>query len=303
MHTNSGSLNTTDTELRNAPTRRELKKRLRLALIFAVVFGLTVWAFYGGLILQSYEVQSGKISSGSVRIAVIADLHSRLWGEDQQPLLDMIAAQQPDIIALPGDIADDGEPLYGAEMFFRGVSDIAPAYYVSGNHEYWTGAYDEIHDMIESHGITVLDNESEALTIGGMRVCLCGIDDPEIFDYTDDPWLLALGSEEALLNRFSDLDSDTYNVLLAHRPEYINAYLQYDFDLILSGHTHGGQVRVPLLVNGLFAPDQGWLPKYAGGRYDFDGTTMIVSRGAGAGNALPRIFDPPEIVVVDISAK
>ncbi len=276
---------------------------IRWGIIVAAVAILSVFAFRNSLTLRQYEVRSGKIPSGSARIAVVSDLHSHIWGEGQQPLLDMIAAQQPDIIALVGDIADDGEPLYGAEMFLRRVTDIAPAYYVSGNHEYWSGAYGEIHDMIEGFGITVLDNESEVLTVGGLRLCLCGIDDPEVFDYTDDPMLLALGSEEALLRRFSDLDSGTYTILLAHRPEYIGAYLQYDFDLILSGHTHGGQVRIPLLLNGLFAPDQGWLPRYAGGRYDFDDTTMIVSRGAGAGNILPRIFDPPEIVVVDIIAK
>ncbi len=273
-------------------------------MILFILTGLFVWAFYGGLTLRRYAVQSGKVGPGSVRIVVIADLHSRLWGEDQQPLLNRIAAQQPDIIALAGDIADDAEPLIGAQRFLEGVSEIAPAYYVSGNHEWWSGAYDEIKTMIEGYGVTVISNEREYVTVNGVNLCLCGIDDPEVFEYTEDPELLSIRSEPELLRRrFSDLDSNTYNVLLAHRPELIETYLQYPFDLILSGHTHGGQVRILLILNGLFAPDQGYFPRYAGGRYDFGSRTLIVSRGVGAGNNLPRIFDPPEVVVVDITGE
>lgn len=286
---------------------RKLQKRLRIKLAVTVMLtaALTVWALWSGLVVRRYETGSHKLAEDSgVCIAVVADLHSRIWGSDQKPLLDAIAAQQPDIIALVGDIVDDQEPMEGAQLFLERVADIAPAYYVSGNHEYWSSAYDDIHDMIEGYGITVLDNEQLYLTVNGVDICLCGVDDPYVFEYTDDPELLELGDEQALLrDRFSDLDDDTYNILLAHRPELIDDYLQYNFDLILSGHTHGGQVRVPLLLNGLWAPDQGWFPEYAGGRYDFAGRTLIVSRGVGAGNTLPRIFNPPEFVVVDIAGE
>ena len=290
--------------MRVVQDRKKLKRWLRIGITFAVLAVLFVWAFYGGLTLRQYEIQSEKISSGNVRIVVIADLHSHIWGEDQQPLLDMIKSQQPDIIALVGDIVDDREPMYGAQLFLDGITDIAPTYYVSGNHEWWSGAYDEIKLMIEGYGITVLENERTNIIVNGVDLCLCGIDDPEVFDYTDDPELRAMGSEKELLRqRFSDLDRSTYNVLLAHRPELIGTYLKYGFDLILSGHTHGGQVRIPLLVNGLFAPDQGYFPDYAGGRYDFGAQTLIVSRGSGVEAKLPRIFDPPEVVVVDIAGK
>ncbi len=289
--------------MRVVRNRRKLGKRLRLGITLAVAAALAFWAFCNGLTLRRYEVQSEKISAGSVRVVVVTDLHSHIWGDDQQPLLEMIASQQPDIIALAGDIVDDRQPMYGARLFLDGVTDIAPTYYVSGNHEYWSGAYDGIREMIEGYGVTVLDNESVYLAVNGVDLCLCGIDDPEVFEYTDDPELRAIGNEGALLERFSDLEDGAYNILLAHRPELIDAYLQYDFDLILSGHTHGGQVRIPLILNGLFAPDQGYFPKYAGGRYDFDTRTLIVSRGAGAGNSLPRVFNPPEVVVVDIMGK
>jgi len=286
---------------------RKLNTRITVRLVSAAFLMLLIIAsLFHGLVVRNYTVSTDKLPSGSrIRIVVIADLHSHVWGEDQQPLLDMIAAQQPDIIALAGDIVDDREPIAGAQLFLERVTDIAPTYYVSGNHEYWSDEYDSvIRPMIESCGITVISNQHMTITVNGIPLCLSGVDDPFVFDYTDDPELLALGSEQALLqDRFSDMDNSTYNILLAHRPELIDEYLPYDFDLILSGHTHGGQVRLPFLVNGLWAPDQDWFPEYGGGRYDFGNQSMIVSRGCGVEAKLPRVFNPPEIVVVDIEGE
>jgi len=276
---------------------RKLNARILIRFAAAALVMLSlVLALFHGLVARHYTVRSDKLSgSGTVRIVVITDLHSHVWGDDQQPLLDMIAAQRPDLIALVGDIVDDREPVAGAQLFLERVTEIAPTYYVSGNHEYWSGKYDEIFDMIRDDGITMLSNEHLDLTIHGVRLRLCGVDDPE---------LLSAAEERALLrDNFSDLDDNAYNILLAHRPEWIEDYLQYDFDLILSGHTHGGQVRIPFFVNGLFAPNQGWFPEYAGGRYDFGEQTMIVSRGCGVEARLPRVFNPPEVVVVDITGE
>ncbi len=280
------------------------KKRNRLIILSGIVIflaALAIWAFYIGLTVRKYEIKSEKAPEGaSVRIAVIADLHSHIYGEDQQPLLDMIRAQQPDIIALVGDIVDDHEPQAGAKLFLQDIAKIAPEYYVSGNHEYWSGECENIKRMISSYGITVLSNERKYVTVNGVRLCICGIDDPEVFRYSEDAEVLKYKDEEGLLSLFSDIGGDTFNILLAHRPELIDEYKEYDFDLVLSGHTHGGQVRIPLFSNGLFAPSQGWFPKYPGGRYDFGSQTMIVSRGLSFNARVPRIFNPPEVVVVDI---
>lgn len=283
------------------------KKRKKIIILSSAAFfvaALAVWAFYAGLVVSTYEITNNKIPiTASVRIAVIADLHSLIYGEEQQPLLDMIKAQKPDIIALAGDIVDDDEPQVGAKLFLQDVTKIAPCFYVSGNHEYWSGEYVNIKRMINGYGITVLSNEREYLTVNGAKLCICGIDDPEAFRYSDDPGLLKHKNKEGLLSQYSDLGSGTVNILLAHRPELIDDYRKYNFDIILSGHTHGGQIRIPLISNGLFAPSQGWFPDYPGGRYDLDSQTMIVSRGAGAGNSLPRIFNPPEVVIVDIKGE
>ena len=288
--------NLTEKRIRN----RRLTRRVMAGV---VLVALCVWAFYIGLTLRTYGVETDKIPQGRrVRIVAVTDLHSHIYGEDQQPLIDMINKQQPDIIALVGDIADDEEPDDGTHLLLEGIRGIAPAYYVSGNHEYWSDNYDRIKNMMESYGVTVLDNESEDIIVNGTRLSISGVDDPYMFDYTEDADYLEMGDEDELFRqRFANLDDGVLNVLLAHRPELIELYRQYGFDLILSGHTHGGQIRVPLLINGLFAPDQGWFPKYAGGRYDIGGKMLIVSRGLSFNDLVPRVFNPPEVVVVDIT--
>jgi len=292
--------------------RAKRRRWLGLTVALPAILALGFWAFYLGLVVRTYPVTSDKIPQGSVCIVQISDLHSHIYGSDQQPLIDLIAAQQPDIIALTGDILDDREPDTGTALLLKGIRDIAPVYYVSGNHEYWSGRYDDMRALLESCGVTVLDNRWEELSVNGVTLRLCGVDDPMMFEYTDDPQYLALsgGSENerdntrALLDsRFSALDDSAFNVLLAHRAELIDLYLEYGFDLILSGHTHGGQIRIPPFINGLFAPNQGFFPQYGGGRYDFDsGQTLIISRGLSFAAYVPRVFNPPEVVVVDIRA-
>lgn len=286
--------------------KHKLKPKRKWIILGAVVLFvlLIVAALYSGLTLRSYTVESDKVKSGgTVRIVEISDLHSRVFGDSQKPLIEMIKAQKPDLIVLTGDIFDRKASFSGAEMFLDGIKDIAPVYSVPGNHEFWTIKYGDIKKIISGYGITVLSNERKVVTVNGVNLCICGIDDPEAFKYSDYPEVLKYKDEEGILKQFSDLGSDTFNILLAHRPELIDEYRKYDFDLVLAGHTHGGQVRIPFISNGLFAPNQGWFPKYVGGRYDFDNTTMIIGRGLASTEIIPRIFDPPEVVVVDIKSK
>ena len=153
-------------------------------------------------------------------------------------------------------------------------------------------------DYLESVGVNVLRGESDCLQIGDTTVNICGIDDPEVdrydIDYTC--WDKQLGKVGKSLKE-SDI-----NILLSHRPELIDRYMEYDFDIVMSGHAHGGQFRIPLILNGFYAPNQGFLPKYAGGIYEFNGKKFIVSRGLSDENSmLPRIYNRPELVFVNIS--
>ena len=274
------------------------RKPLILALLLMVF--LVSAAFYHGLVIKRYEINTDKLKpDASIRIVLISDLHNHIYGEKQEPLITLIQKQKPDIIALAGDIADDQVPILGTELFLAGIQGMAPVYYVTGNHEFWSQDIENIKATIAKYGVIILENTYERVRIANSSVIIGGVDDPDMVlsDNTLD-WAGEL--HEA----FSPLqDYPEFKVLLSHRPELIDVYLKTDFDLVLSGHSHGGQVRIPFLLNGLYAPNQGWLPQYAGGMYSHDTLTHIVSRGISFNPRLPRIFNPPEVVVIDIKGR
>lgn len=240
--------------------------------------------------VRHYEVGSDQVSE-TVRIAFASDLHSCSYGENQTGLLDIIDEQQPDVVLFGGDIVDDVLPYENAIAVLQSAAEKYPCYYVSGNHEYWSGEIDNIKQMIAGYGISILEGDSETVPIKGQLINICGVDDPEAGLQTFMQQIAAAGEADPAL----------FTVFMAHRPEYIDTYLQYEFDLILSGHAHGGQWRIPGIVNGFLSPNQGFFPKYAGGSYEFGEKTMIVSRGlARESTRIPRIFNPLELVIIDI---
>ena len=244
------------------------------------------------LILRTYPVETEKVSA-PVRLAVLTDLHSCRYGEEQRELLDMVAAlsPQPDGVLLVGDIVDDELPEDNAWTTIEALSAVYPCFYVTGNHEWRGGEAERICGQMEACGVAVLRGESvELATDSGQTIQICGIDDPEA------------GAEGQLEQVGGQVEDGVFSVLLAHRPEGIEAYLCYPFDLVVSGHAHGGQWRIPGILNGLIAPNQGLFPKYAGGRYDFANAALIVSRGlARESTRVPRIFNRPELVVIDLT--
>ena len=266
-------------------------------LILILLLILFVAAVYNGLTIRHYAILTDKIGQGkSIRVVLIADLHSHIYGDNQNQLISKIIKQDPDLIFLAGDIADDNVPIEGTKLLLEGIKDIAPVFYVSGNHEYWSGDIKNIKETIRSYGVTILEDEYHGITINGVPLIIAGIDDPEWARYE------RKDSKPPMDEVFKDLeDKDQFKILLAHRPEQIEQYKRYSFDLVVSGHAHGGQARIPFLLNGLIAPNQGWFPKYAGGLYRHGSLTHIVSRGVSYNSRLPRIFNPPEIVVIDIS--
>ena len=274
------------------------KKWIHALLLCAV--GIGIAGLQCGLVTRYYTLETDKIKDGQgIRLLMLSDLHSCIYGDNQCQLMSRIIREQPDCILLCGDIVDDKTPRDGAKQLLQQITKIAPCYYVSGNHEFWSGQADEIFDMIETYGVQVLRNKQETVTINDISFTLCGVDDPAA---TGTQRAGSYGEAEAYeqaLAQFQDLDAEQLCVLLAHRPEYIDEYAKSPFDLVLCGHAHGGQWRIPYLLNGLIAPNQGLFPKYAGGQYTVDGMTEIVGRGL-ARDWKPRIFNPPEIVVVDI---
>lgn len=268
-------------------------------IVIIILFIIFVFiAFYNGLVVRNYIIKADKLlMDQSIKIVLISDLHSHVHGENQKKIVNKIKKQNPDIIALAGDIADDKVPIDGTILFLEEIKDIAPIFYVTGNHEVWSGELNYIKDVFRSFGVTVLENDYKEINISGIKLVIAGVDDPEIIKYErkQSNWYKEI--EEA----FSDVkDLDGYKILISHRPEAVEFYNTLPFDLVLSGHSHGGQVRIPFLINGLLAPNQGFFPKYAGGVYELENYTHIVSRGVSFNPLLPRVFNPPEVVVIDV---
>jgi len=265
------------------------KKGLRRTAVILLLFALMITGLDSRLKTVTYEIVSNELKE-PVCLAVLTDLHSCAYGESQIELLRAVTAEKPDAVLLVGDIVDDVLPEENAWITISAFAEVYPCYYVTGNHEWWSGEAERICDDMEEAGVIVLRGDCSTICVNGNNITLCGVDDPDS------------GASESQLTLVGErVTAAGFHVLLAHRPERIGAYLEYPFDLILSGHAHGGQWRLPGIVNGLYAPNQGLFPKYAGGRYDFEDTAFLVSRGlARESTKIPRVFNRPELVVVDL---
>lgn len=271
-------------------------KRKMIFLVIILIF-ISLLAFDSRLKIMRYKLITDKID-GPIRIALITDLHSCKYGEKQSVLIDAIDAEKPDIILLGGDIFDDVMPNDNAMFLLENIGNRYPCYYVTGNHEVWSGESNAIKEMVKSVGVKLLEGTSEILQINNNKLQISGIDDIALFKLN--------GNESHLTAQLEDIqrniDKSLYQILLYHRPQEAKLYLSYGFDLMLSGHAHGGQWRIPFLLNGLLAPDQGLFPKLAGGLYAFDTAHLIVSRGlARETTKVPRVFNRPELVIIDLS--
>ncbi|MEE3470854.1 MAG: metallophosphoesterase [Butyrivibrio hungatei] len=273
--------------------RNNKKKLLKLLAVIAIVMiAATIW--YEVPVTEHITISGeGKIGS-PVRFALVTDLHSCYYGKDQSQLIRMIDKEKPDAILLSGDIFDDRLGQKNARIFIEGVADRYPCFYVTGNHEFWSKKEDEVKEFLASKGVTVLEGNARNISINGNDIDICGVDDPTYM--TESEW------EERLDGADKESNSENYRILLSHRPEKVEAYKKYDFDLILCGHAHGGQWRIPFTKRGVAAPNQGLLPAYVDGLYELDdGSEMIVSRGlARERMPYPRFFNHPEVVIIDI---
>lgn len=268
------------------------KKHRWILPVLAILVVLTLIALDERLILRTYTVVSPKLTA-EVRLAVVTDFHS---SDNADDVVAMVASCAPDAVLMVGDMFDDdtaNRPTERTLSLMRQLSAQYPCYYVSGNHEAWTGEMDALYQQTEEAGVTVLRMSSGVLTVRGQRIALCGVPDPYEMVFSGAP-----DTEEQIRQAMENVDSADFTVLLAHRPELLAKYAQFPLDLVVSGHAHGGQVRIPGVLNGLYAPNQGWFPKLAGGAYTQDGTTLIVSRGLAVRTRLPRIFNRPEVVLV-----
>jgi len=270
-------------------------KRRNLTLI--AIAGMSVIFLYwqnNDILTTKFTYANKKIptSFDGFVIVQISDLHNMRFGKNQNILLKKIAVVSPDVIVVTGDVIDNIRTDFPVAMeFLRGAIKIAPVYYVQGNHEARIRNYDELLASMTALGVQMLENKQIKLEREGSFIELDGIIDPFFSPASDS------------LNKLDFSDPSLFRILLSHRPELIKLYASKQVDLVLTGHAHGGQIRIPYLMPGLIAPDQGLFPKYTSGRYEESATTEIVSRGLGNSTFPFRVFNRPEIIVVTLKSK
>ena len=275
------------------------RKKTILTLLLSLLIILIGWTLWDNAALEvnEFEIVSDRIPQGfdGFRIAQVSDLHNARFGEETAKLIEILSQTEPDIIVLTGDLIDSrNTDVETALDFARQAVEIAPVYYVSGNHESRVTAYMDLKMGLGNAGVIVLENQIVEITRGQEYITLIGIDDPsfrESYLFGD-----AAGVAEQVIGDLQEA-SDGYTILLSHRPELFDVYVDTGMDLVFSGHAHGGQFRLPF-AGGLVAPNQGFFPEHDAGQFTEEKTTMIVSRGVGNSIIPVRVNNRPEIVVV-----
>lgn len=232
------------------------------------------------------------------KILQISDLHNKEFGSKQNKILSKIEKIKPDVIVVTGDLIDSDKTDIDVAMdLINKAIDIAPIFYVSGNHEAWSCSYDTLKPKLEEAGVAVLDNEKKEISKGKSSIEIIGLSDIVFID-SDELEYTGYGKIEGLLDKLSK-KNNKFKILLSHRPELFDIYSNSNVDLVFAGHAHGGQFRLPF-IGGLIAPDQGFLPKLTEGIHTMNNTSMIISRGLGNSIIPLRIFNRPELIVVTL---
>ena len=268
------------------------KKILILMLIIIILIPFCLYQ-NKHLVITTYTYESEKLGADldGYRIVQISDLHNAEFGKENKKLLETIRSCSPDIIVITGDLVDSNHTnVERAVAFVNEAVKIAPVYYVTGNHEYWLDPSENEQMMqgILAAGACDLDDEAVRIEKGDSSFMLAGLDDQHL-------------SDETLKNLLQEQKNEL-SIVLAHEPQYLQNYANAGADLVLTGHAHGGQSRLPF-VGEIVAPDQGFLPEYTSGKYNRADTEMIVSRGLGNSIIPVRLFNYPEVVCVELRCK
>ena len=280
-------------------------KQIILCILVAVCLVLLCWVIWENTALEmnTYCISGENLpdSFDDFTIAHVSDLHNAQMGKDNEKLLQILQNAQPDVIAITGDLVDSRRTDLHIALSFAGEAvKIAPCYYVPGNHESRIGEqYLQLKDALKDLGVIVLENEALQLYRDGDTITLAGVVDPSFYrKYLQSGESTAVQSALDLL----PLQENDFTILLSHRPEFFESYVDSGVDLVLCGHAHGGQFRLPF-VGGLYAPGQGLFPQYDSGLYTIENTNMVVSRGIG-NSAFPlRFNNRPEVIIVTLNVE
>lgn len=280
-------------------------KRKKIWIVTAIVISLIglSWWENESIGITEVVVEDNKVPKGfdGYRILQVSDLHNKEFGENNCRLFKKVEEAKADCIVITGDLVDGNRTkLDVAIQFAKKCVEIVPTYFVSGNHEKWSGIYDELKEELEQSGVHVLSNTSIDLKRGEDTIRCIGVEDPAFnkSEYSEN------SEEEQMIAVLEGLTSKTekFQILLSHRPEQLSIYAEQKVDLVFSGHAHGGQFRLPF-IGGVIAPDQGLFPKLTNGVHKEKETTMVISRGLGNSIIPIRVFNRPELICVTLKNK
>ena len=275
---------------------------ITVAVIISCLILVSIYFYYENTKLQTsnYEIIKSKIpiDFNNYKIVQVSDLHNTKSRNLTDELIKKIQRERPNIIVITGDLIDANKTnIDTAINFIEKIQNIAPIYFVSGNHESSISNYSKLKEKLQKNNVIILDNKLDVLKINESSINLIGIDDPRMAheSFVDDSEIIKTEIDKI------GYDTNKYTILLSHRPELFDTYVEKNIDLVLAGHAHGGQIRLPF-IGGVIAPNQGLFPKYTSGIFEKNQTNMIVSRGIG-NSILPfRINNRPELVVVTLKS-
>ena len=271
--------------------RKRRHGKLYLLLMALAAAGAAIWVGSSVLSVEEFAFTGARLPAGwdGGRLVVLSDLHGKRFGRQNSRLLEAVRGAKPDVICLCGDMMDEWSGTEYLRPLLEGLAEIAPVYYVTGNHEWAAGVAPQLEELLTDYGVTVLSNEYVMLEQGGDRIALVGAEDPN--GYADQPTVAQL------LDQVRAEQGAVYTILLSHRNNHYAQYAEARADLTLSGHAHGGLIRLPG-TDGLIGPKRELWPAYTAGLYDLDYGQMVVSRGLG--NQFPcfRLFNRPDVPLV-----
>lgn len=273
-----------------------------IAMVIMILLSAFLWIQNNYIKVSQIEYKSERLPKGfnGFKIVHLSDLHNKSFGKNNERLISKIRTAAPDMIVITGDIIDrrrGGDA--GAMSLVKGIVKIAPTFYVPGNHEETSGIYKSLRSQLCNAGVNVITNSFMTIVHSKSTLKLCGVNDP--FSFINDEFKESVKNRtfEEFLKDLSVSCGQDFKVLLSHRPDKLPLYSKCNFDLVFSGHAHGGQIRLPF-IGGLFAPDEGVFPKLTNGIHTNGNTSIVISRGLG-NSAFPfRIFNYPEVVVVTL---
>lgn len=269
---------------------KKIRRLLALLALFALAAGFVYWQNFT-LQVEPVELffESLPPQFDGLRVAELSDLHGRSFGKNNVRLLRTLQKARPDMICICGDLFDEKTDLTMLEPLLTGLTDIAPVYYVTGNHEWQVKNLREILQKMRAWGVTVLENEGRVLSRGGAEMVVAGVHDPcGPYD---------MKTPAALVRELRSAQGNDFILMLSHRNDELAMWSQLGVQLVLSGHCHGGVVRLPF-VGGVFGTRRELFPEYDAGVYRQDSTTLFVSRGLGYTNVHFRLFNRPHVPIM-----